>query len=90
MPANSIVVHHMSNPVAILDKDLLKATSFTIMIFELCTLCGARFGIGYQEALGSDSRDMDVSEELPRRLTEILAKDHRQNREHKHFIDLDF
>jgi hypothetical protein len=29
-----------------------------------------------------------VAAELPGKLTEILAKDHRQDREHKHFIEL--
>jgi len=75
--------------VAIFDKELLGATSFTLQAFELCTMCGARFGIGYHGECNKGAQDLDEMEELPRRLTEILARDHRQNRAHKRFIDLD-
>jgi hypothetical protein len=78
------------NPVAISDKELSNDPSFTIQAFELCTLCGARFGIGYHGACGSIERNSVEMGEWPRRLTEILAKDHRQERAHKTFIDLDF
>ena len=76
-------------PVAIFERDLLSASSFTLQAFELCTMCGARFGIGYHGACDNDERTIGEMEELPRKLTEILAKDHRQNRAHKHYIDLD-
>ena len=36
------------NPVAISGKELSSATSVTIQTFEMCTMCGARFGIGYR------------------------------------------
>ena len=52
-------------------------------------MCGARFGIGYHGACTNDDRPIDETDELPKRLTEILAKDHRQDRAHKRFIDLD-
>ncbi len=89
MLAKSEIRNELRNPVAIFDKELLSATSFTLQIFELCTMCGARFGIGYHGACNSDAHGVDEMEELPRRLTEILAKDHRQNRAHKHVIELD-
>jgi hypothetical protein len=78
------------NAVAIYDKELLKANEFRIELFELCTLCGARFGIGYFGASREDVRPAEEIEELPRKLIEILAKDHRHHREHKGFIELDF
>ena len=84
-----MLTHEIRNPVAILDKEILKTSFFHIRLFELCTMCGARFGIGYHGDFTVDERGGDETEELPRKLTEILAKDHRQNREHKHFIDLD-
>jgi hypothetical protein len=77
------------NPVAIHDKELRKASSFRIEIFELCTLCGARFGIGYFGASREELRPAEEIEELPRKLMEILAKDHWHHREHKGFIELD-
>lgn len=78
-----------SNPVAIWDKELPSAESFAVQTFELCTWCGARFGIGYQGCCTHQESSPEQLE-LPKRLTEILAKDHRQDRAHKHFIDLDF
>jgi hypothetical protein len=90
MLVKSDVMNQMHNPVAIFDKELRGATSFTIRTFELCTMCGARFGIGYHGACNNDEDAPAETEELPRRLTEILAKDHRQNRAHKRFIELDF
>jgi hypothetical protein len=79
----------LHNPVAILDKDLLSEVSFTLRMFEICTLCGARFGIGYHGLCGGVPTEGEIGE-LPQRLTEILAKDHRHDRAHKRFIDLDF
>jgi hypothetical protein len=75
-------------PVAIREKDLLNVPSFMLEAHELCTLCGERFGIGY---LRTSKHEMELTlgaAELPRKLTEILAKDHRQVRQHKHLIDL--
>lgn len=89
MLAKSGFTNELHNPVAIFDKELLGATSFTLQTFELCTMCGARFGIGYHGECNKGAQDLDEMEELPRRLTEILARDHRQNRAHKRFIDLD-
>ena len=90
MLVKSDITNEIHSPVAIFDKELLGATSFRLQTFELCTVCGARFGIGYHGACMDDARNTDELEDLPRKLTEILAKDHRQNRAHKHFIDLDF
>jgi hypothetical protein len=80
----------LTSPVAIFDRELLSDKSFTLQTFELCTMCGARFGIGYHGACNTDAETTAETEELPRKLTEILAKDHRQNRAHKHVIELDF
>ena len=89
MPEKSAAAIELHNPVAIFEKELLNATAFTLRTFELCTLCGARFGIGYTGACESDARIADDLEELPKKLTEILARDHWHSRAHKHFIDLD-
>jgi hypothetical protein len=88
MPEKSDLTNDKHNPVAIFDKELLRATAFTLHTFELCTMCGARFGIGYHGACDNEARATDETEELPRKLMEILAKDHRQNRAHKCFIEL--
>jgi hypothetical protein len=77
------------NTIAIYDKDLLKNSSFQIEIFEICTVCGARFGIGYFGEAKEDLRVAEELEELPRKLIEILAKDHRHDRQHKCVIELD-
>jgi hypothetical protein len=86
---NDHSAHVLINPVAILDKELLKASCFRIEIFELCTLCGARFGIGYFGESREDPLRAEELEELPQKLIGILAKDHRREREHKGFIELD-
>jgi len=88
MPEKREITNDKHNPVAIFDKELLRATAFTLHTFELCTMCGARFGIGYHGACDNEARATDETEELPRKLMEILAKDHRQNRAHKCFIEL--
>ncbi len=75
-------------PVAIREKDLLNVPSFRLEAHELCTMCGERFGIGY---LRTSKPEMELTlgtAELPRKLTEILAKDHWQERGHKRLIDL--
>jgi hypothetical protein len=82
------VTHEILYPVAISDKDLRRDPSFTVRTLELCTICGACFGIGYQGAHDHDAEPTDEIEELPGRLTEILAKDHLHNRAHKSLIDL--
>jgi len=84
------ITHELHNPIAIFDKELLGATSFRLQTFELCTVCGSRFGIGYHGACLEGERPADELEDLPKKLTEILAKDHRQERAHKHFIELDY
>jgi hypothetical protein len=90
----AVLVDHQNandviNPIAIYDKELLKNSSFQIEIFELCTVCGARFGIGYFGEAKEDLRVAEEMEELPRKLIEILAKDHRHDRQHKFMIELD-
>jgi hypothetical protein len=90
MLEKSTFAHEIFNPVAIYDKELPGPASFTLQTFELCTMCGARFGIGYHGPCANSERSTNDTDELPRRLTEILAKDHRQERAHRHFIDLDF
>ena len=89
MLAKNAITNEILNPVAIFDKELVSATSFHIQMFELCTICGARFGIGYHGPCENNERVTDDSEDLPKKLTNILAKDHRQHRAHKHFIELD-
>lgn len=76
-------------PVAIFDRDLGSLPAFTTQIMEMCTMCGACFGIGYQGESVEAPRLYESLHELPGRLREILAKDHRQNREHKRLIHLD-
>lgn len=82
--------NELVNRVAILDKELPKTQSFRIEIFELCTLCGARFGIGYFGSSREDLKGTEQIEELPRKLIGILAKDHWHHRQHKGLIELDF
>ena len=89
MLEKSGIAHEIHNPVAIADRELRSARSFTLQAFELCSVCGARFGIGYHGACSNSEQAAEETEELPRRLTEILAKDHRHNRAHKRFIELD-
>jgi len=90
MLAEGQTANVVTNRVAILDKELPKTSSFRTEIFELCTMCGARFGIGYFGASREGSRMAEEIEELPRKLIEILAKDHWLHRKHKGLIDLDF
>jgi hypothetical protein len=82
--ANSAV-----SPIAIYDKDLMNNSSFQLETFELCTVCGARFGIGYFGESKGGVREAEDKEDLPQRLIEILAKDHRRERQHKCLIELD-
>jgi len=89
MPAKTDFANEIHIPVAIFDKELLSATSFRLHTYELCTVCGARFGIGYHGGCAEGERSPGELEDLPKKLTELLAKDHRQDRAHKHFIELD-
>lgn len=75
-------------PVAIREKDLLSVPFFRLEAHELCTLCGEQFGIGYLRTSKNEMEMTPGATELPRKLTEILSKDHRQEREHKHIIEL--
>ncbi|HET6143909.1 MAG TPA: hypothetical protein VFE02_10390 [Candidatus Acidoferrales bacterium] len=89
MLANQSNTNALANPIAIYEKDLRKNTSFQLETFELCTMCGARFGIGY---FGDSKDEVQVAEEireLPQKLIQILAKDHRHDRQHKCLIELD-
>lgn len=88
MIATLAVAKDFDYPVAIREKDLLNVPLFRLEAHELCTVCGERFGIGY---LRTSKHEMELTlgaAELPRKLIEILAKDHLQEREHKHLIDL--
>jgi hypothetical protein len=89
MMAKEINSQALTNLVAILDKDIQKASSFHIEIFELCSWCGARFGIGYLGTAREHSRPAEEMGELPGRLIQILARDHWHRREHKGLIELD-
>jgi hypothetical protein len=89
MLANQPNAITLANPIAIYDKNLLENSSFQLETFELCTVCGARFGIGY---FGESKDEVKVAEEiqaLPQKLIDILAKDHRHDRQHKCLIELD-
>ena len=76
-------------PIAIADKELSGAESFTIRTFEICTICGARYWIGYFGTSSGDEKSITEMEEWPRRVTELLGKDHRQNRCHKPLVEID-
>ena len=86
---NAVANEIINFPVAIRDKELLKSAPFHIQLFELCTICGARFGIGYHGVCPNDAEATETTEGLPGKLTAILAKDHRQNREHNSLIELE-
>jgi hypothetical protein len=88
MPARVPVANGLNTAVAIRDVQLVRNQSFAVETFELCTLCGAHFGIGYPNGT-EEHHDFGEGDDLSKKLTEILAKDHRQNREHKPFIELD-
>lgn len=81
--------HVLAVPVAILEKRLCSTEAFRLELHELCSMCGARFGIGHLGAPDDAPQSADEMDELLRRLSEILAKDHRQHRDHKDFIELD-
>ena len=83
--ASTNVIEH---PVAIRDKELRQDAGLVVEIYEMCTLCGQRFGIGYRGSPASPAHH-ECETELPEKLKEILSKDHRQNRLHKCVIELD-
>jgi len=82
------MTNDVNAPVAILDKEIGKYPSYTIETFELCDCCGARFGIGYHRACKNHSPAGDGPDELPKKLREMLAKDHGHDRKHKHFTEI--
>jgi hypothetical protein len=88
VPAWKSAMTETSSPVAISDKQIASSPSFTIQLFEICTICGARFGIGYRGVCVNHEESSVETDELPKKLVGILARDHRQNRAHKNFIDL--
>ncbi|MGA8367884.1 MAG: hypothetical protein ACLQMT_12690 [Candidatus Acidiferrales bacterium] len=75
-------------PIAIREKDLRNVPSFRLEAHELCTICGERFGIGYLRTPRNEMEMALEATELPRKLTEMLARDHRQDREHRNLIEL--
>jgi len=83
------VTNNFDYPVAIRDKDLPDVQAFRVEAHELCTMCGEGFGIGYLRRPAGDLSRIVGANEWPGKLTQILAKDHRQDRSHKHVIELD-
>lgn len=75
-------------PVAIREKELRSMPFFRLEAHELCTMCGERFGIGFLPTEDEIEAATPETAELPGRLTEILARDHRQERQHRDFIEL--
>jgi hypothetical protein len=82
------MTNDLNSPVAILDKEIAKYPTYTIERFELCDCCGARFGIGYHQACKHHSDPAIQADELPKKLREMLAKDHGQDRKHKLFTEI--
>ena len=78
----------VNSPVAILDKELAKYPSYTIETFELCDCCGARFAIGYHRACKTHKASTQQSDDLPKKLREMLAEDHGHERKHKKFTEI--
>lgn len=88
MSPTAAVAKSIEYPVAIREKDLPKIPFFILEAHELCTMCGEPFGIGYLRTPKNEIGMTLGAAELPGKLTEILAKDHRQDREHRHIIEL--
>lgn len=78
----------LNSPVAILDKEISNYPLYTIETFELCDCCGARFGIGYHQGCKQPPRSSSGACDLPKKLREMLAKDHGQERKHKQFTEI--
>jgi hypothetical protein len=89
MPTMVGVTSSVEYPVAIRDKDLPDVGAFRVEAHELCTVCGEGFGIGYLRRPTGEMNSIVAAKEWPGKLTEILAKDHRQDRLHKRLIELD-
>jgi len=87
-PAEDDMTGDVYSPVAILDKELATYPSYTIETFELCDCCGARFAIGYHQARKNHAPSAQQSDELPKKLREMLAADHGHERKHKHFTEI--
>ncbi len=89
MPTMVGVTSSFDYPVAIRDKDLPEVETFRVEAHELCTVCGEGFGIGYLRRSAGNISSLVGEKEWPGKLKEILAKDHRHDRLHKHLIELD-
>jgi hypothetical protein len=87
-PAEDAMTGDVNSPVAILDKELAKYPSYTIETFEPCDCCGARFAIGYNQACKTHALSARHSNDLPKKLREMLAEDHGHERKHKHFTEI--
>jgi hypothetical protein len=87
-PAEDDMTDDVNSPVAILDKELGNYPSYTIETFELCDCCGARFAIGYHQQCKHHAASTEQSDELPKKLREMLAKDHGHERKHKIFTEI--
>jgi hypothetical protein len=88
MATTPAVARDFDFPIAIREKDLRNVPSFRLEAHELCTICGERFGIGYLRTPKNEMEMALEATELPRKLTEMLARDHRQDREHRPLIEL--
>jgi hypothetical protein len=82
------MTNDLNGPVAILDKEISKYPTYTIEMFELCDCCGARFGIGYHQECKHHEDAASQADAAPRALRQMLAKDHNQERQHKHFTEI--
>jgi len=87
-PAEDEMTNDVNSPVAILDKELANYPSYTIETFELCDCCGARFAIGYHQECKDHASFTEQTDELQKKLREMLAKDHGQERKHKIFTEI--
>ena len=85
---NPVGTSTVEYPIAVRDQDLRLVSALHIEIYEVCSHCGQRFGIGYLQHSSPAVRTPDV-DLLPSKLMEILAKDHRHDRQHKPLIELD-
>jgi len=87
-PAEDEMTNDVNSPVAILDKELANYPSYTIETFELCD-CLRRpicdwlpSGVQRPRVIhGADRRTQ-------KKLREMLAKDHGQERKHKIFTEI--
>ena len=90
MLLKSGVANEIHTPVAIFDKELLSAKSFRLQTTTNSALYAARDSESAITANVLKARGSLSNWKICQtKLTEILAKDHRQDRAHKHFIELD-